>query len=210
MVVTSLIDLHILGLGAVFDNLIFPNNVTMAIVSAWVLGYTVSAFALSLESVAKKISTDFEKKNNEIGRLLFEDVYFLFCNVGVVLVWKGHWQFFDALSYYFPVVMGGYDVTPFAATGGAFLLMALCHASGSLVLKGCDIDGDLKEGSGCELSISFFAEFFSDTIQSETQKEEEKKMKESDARSVQNNNRRGATDIKGGVNLQGMGGKKTD
>jgi len=137
-----------------------------------------------------------EQKNNEIGRLLFEDVYFLFCNIGVVLVWKGHWQFFDALSYYFPVVLGGYDVTPFAANSGAFLLMALCHASSSLVLRGCDIDGELKEGAGVQLSISFFAEFFSDTIETETKKEEEKKLKrESDekvaaAKSVVNNNKK--------------------
>ncbi|ELT90713.1 hypothetical protein CAPTEDRAFT_21929 [Capitella teleta] len=169
--VTTLVHLHWISITAVCDYVIHPNNTGMSIVMSSVYGYIICFVFILAQGPARRVSASFEKKNHWM-KIAFEDAFFCGANVGVILVWKGLGMFFGALGDNFPIYHNGNDVTWLYATLVPFVLLTMVHSSGTLVTKGCDVDGDFMDGEGINFSISYFAGFFAEEIQDEIRRQE--------------------------------------
>lgn len=170
-IVTTLIHIHWIAITAVLDYLIYPNNMGMSIMASAVYGYVIVFFFILAQGPARRASAQLEKKNHWY-KILFEDFFFCGANVGVILVWKGLGMFFGALGDNFPIHHNGTDVTWLYATFVPFFLLVIVHSSGTLVTKGCDVDGDFMDGEGVNFSISYFSGFFAEEIQDEIRRQE--------------------------------------
>lgn len=78
----------------------------------------------------------------------------------------------DLLARQYPVFVGNDDVNGLCANIVSFVLLSLCHVSGSLVGKGAEMDG-----AGVEFSAAYFGHFFEDYIKESDKSTESKKTK---------------------------------
>ena len=187
MVVTSLCFLHWLGVWTYFDRVIFPENLVMTVVASWIIGYAIVGASFMLEPLAIKISRALDSRNKSI-KTVFEDCFLLMSNVGVILIWRGHWVFFESLMYYFPIYHNGLDISAFYGLFSAFMMMCLLNTSSSLILKGCDFDGELTNGQGVSFGVDYFAVFFKEEIELEEQLEATEKRRKDQSKHTKNNN----------------------
>ncbi len=170
--VTSLCNLHWIAVWALMDCLVYPQNVTVSVILSWILGYAIVSAALFYEPRSRDLSRTFEKRGAN-WKVLFEDADLVVANIGVILVWRGWWMYFESLAYYFPIYHGSFDVTSMYSNLSAFAMLCLCYASATAVLKGCDFDGQMPDGEGVTFSLDYFSDFFREQIQEEEGKETE-------------------------------------
>ena len=170
-IVTTLVHRHWISITAVFDYIVYPHNIGRSILASSIAGYFIVFFFILLQGPARKASSGLEKRTGFM-KIAFEDMFFCGANIGVILVWKGWGQFFDALGHHFPINHYGIDVTWLYATIVPFILLVLVHSSGTLVTKGCDVDGDSQDGEGINFSISYFSGFFAEEIEEQHRRQE--------------------------------------
>ena len=134
--------------------------------TSWILGYTIVTAAICGQSHAIKTSKNLEDDPLPVKRLAFEDAYIMAANAGCVLVWRGWWLFFEGIIYYFPAYCrdGVSDCSLGYAHLFPFALLSMCYTSSSLLSKGCERDGEAKDGKCICFPMQFFSAFFKDDI----------------------------------------------
>lgn len=162
VVVWTLGPLHWITLGYVFDATVFPYDFNSSMVASCLIGYTSVTFFSLIQGRVKDLS---HKSENRLPlKILLEDIYIFLATAGVILTWKGVGMAVNTLARQFPIHQAGRDMTGIYANLVSFLLLSVCYVSGSLVGKGADMDGSLKEGSGVDFSRAYFVHFFEDHI----------------------------------------------
>ena len=175
-IVHSFIHLYWSGWWSFLDVWLFPNSPALSSLSCIIFGYMGCLVAILFHSVAKDVSRNLQNEDNDVTRLIFEDVYHVFAGTSCITTWRGFWYGFYVLGDNFPILYKGKDVTSVAAHVISFALLALANVSMSLCGKGVDIDGYVKDGEGVLCSVDYFCEYFKD----ELDEEEQTKQKQQD------------------------------
>ena len=166
LTVTSLCFLHWISVWALFDCIVYPSNPVISVVLSWAIGYSLVLIMFLFESRFVQLSRHLEKKSRR-QKIMFEDFVLLVANAGVILVWRGHWMFFESMAYYFPIYHNATDMSAFYGNFSSFIMMCFLHTSATLIMKGCDFDGDFDNGAGLNFNVDYFAEFFKEEVKQE-------------------------------------------
>ncbi len=168
-IVHSFVHLYWSGWWSFLDVWLFPGSPALSSLSCIVLGYLGCVFCILVHQIAKLISRRLQNDENDLMRLIFEDIYHMIAGTSVITAWRGFWYGFYVLGDHFPILYKGKDVTSVAAHVISFALLALANVSTSMCLKGIDKDGDPKDGEGVICSVDYFCDYFKDELEEEEQ-----------------------------------------
>ena len=139
---------------------------------------------------ARLVSKVFEKES-EMKQIAFENFCYLVAGFAVISAWRGIWMWFDLLATKFPIYIFHKDVTPLVGCLTSYILIVMAKLSNSLPYKGCEIDGELKNGEGLIVCTDYFIDFITNMKkqqQDENQKEESNDKRYAESNHVSENN----------------------
>ncbi|CAH1118921.1 unnamed protein product [Phaedon cochleariae] len=139
------------GLWLIVDILLYPENEEL---SSWIsmgLGYALMAFLLLSQPTMRYLC----ERLSGTTRVLFADAVTLLALFGTVNIWRGIW---NLLPIYF--FSDDTEMCCWITHWVTVIVLILCGASNSLLVKGVDIDAEEEGGECVNFQIYFFRSIY--------------------------------------------------
>ena len=152
IIIHNLVVFYWRGCWEVLDLYLYPQNKLHSLSGSFAIGYILIAFLCVLQPTFNAIYRKYLSGSayREVWKWILELVTYLFSNFVNVVVWRGTWIFCD--SYLLPDRKDlGCGVALIVALG----VLMLMSCSQSIVVKGCDIDGDSSDELVCFCPINY-------------------------------------------------------
>ena len=146
IIIHNLVVFYWRGCWELLDLYLFPQNELHSLGGSFAIGYILIALLCVLQPIFNSIYRKYlsGSAHREVWKWILELVTYLFSNFVNVAVWRGTWIFCE--SYLLPDRKDmGCGVALIVGLG----VLMLMSCSQSIVVKGCDIDGDSSDELVC-------------------------------------------------------------